>query len=175
MVLKLVRVLDERFEEVVCGACLAAMASCIFLQVIMRYVFSAASAWAEELAVYSMVGAVYLGASLAAREQAHIRIGMITRLFPKTIQTILLVLADLLWLGFLTFLLIQSIRWMDLLFHTTYISPGLGLEQRWPQMVVPLSLVLTMFRVLQVYYRWIFRGQKMLPLENQDGQEEKAQ
>lgn len=168
MLQKIFKVLDERFEEVVCSACLFTMASCIMTQVILRYFFSAASAWAEELAIYSMVGAVYLGASLAARDQAHIRIVMIVRLFPKKIQYGIIILADLLWLAFVVFLLMQSYKWMQLLFETTYISPGLGIEQRWPQMVVPFALVLMIMRILQVYYRWIVKKQPLLPLENQE-------
>ena len=43
-------IIERRFEEVVCTFCLALMASCVMLQVILRYVFAAASPWAEEIA-----------------------------------------------------------------------------------------------------------------------------
>lgn len=147
--------IDEHFEHLICGLCLSAMASCIMLQVILRLVFSEASAWAEEIAIYSMVAAVYFGASLGVKECAHIRIlGLVQRL-PRVPRLTCVIVADLLWLGFLIFLLVQSISYNRLLFETTFVSPGLGLEMRWPYAVVPFCIVLMCFRMAQNYYHWI--------------------
>jgi len=140
------------------------MASCIMMQVILRYFFSAASAWAEEVAVYSMVGAVYMGASLAVRERAHIRIVMGVKMLPKKLAAAAIIIADLAWFGFLILLFFEGTIWIQLLFDTTYISPGLGIEQRWPQLIVPFTLVLMMLRMIQVYYRWITGKDKGLPI-----------
>ena len=155
---------EQRFEEVVCSVCLALMASCVMLQVILRFFFSAASAWAEEIAVYSMVFAVYLGASMAIRERAHIRIVLGVKALPRPLAMTAIVTADLLWLGFLILMIWQSAIYMELLFETTFISPGLGIEQRWFQIVVPFSLVLMVLRMVQVYYRWLTGDEKGLPL-----------
>ena len=156
--------ISEKFEEVICVAGLLTMASCIMLQVILRYFFSAAAAWAEEVAVYSMVTSVYLGASLAIKERAHMRITIILNALPKTLRIFTLILADLIWFGFLVYLLILSLTWIKLLFNQTYITPGLGIEQRWPQSIVPFSLVLMMLRMIQVYYRWFRKGEEVVPL-----------
>ncbi|MBN2567908.1 MAG: TRAP transporter small permease [Deltaproteobacteria bacterium] len=158
------RVLEERFEEAICTVFLLTMASCIVMQVILRYFFSAASAWAEEVAVYSMVGAVYMGASLAIRERAHIRIVMGVEMLPKYLAATAIIIADLAWFGFLVLLFYQGTIWIQLLFDTVYVSPGLGIEQKWPQLMVPFALVLMMLRMIQVYYRWITGKDKGLPL-----------
>ena len=156
--------LNKNFEEVVCAAGLLTMASCIMLQVILRYFFSAAAAWAEEVAVYSMVTSVYLGASLAIKERAHMRITIIINMLPARARAAVLALADLVWFGFLIYLLTLSLSWIKLLFNQTYITPGLGIEQRWPQSIVPFALVLMMLRLIQVYYRWFKRGEEVAPL-----------
>jgi C4-dicarboxylate transporter, DctQ subunit len=155
---------EQRFEEVVCSFCLALMASCVMLQVVLRYFFSAASAWAEEIAVYSMVFAVYLGASMAIRERAHIRIVFGVMALPRSLAVASIVLADLLWFGFLLLMIWQSSIYMELLFEMTFISPGLGIEQKWFQIVVPFSLVLMVLRMIQVYYRWLSGDEKGPPL-----------
>jgi C4-dicarboxylate transporter DctM subunit len=73
--------LDRYFEEVICTICLTVLVGSVLLQVILRYVFSTAAVWAEETAVYGMIFAVYLGATMAVRERAHLRITLlITRL-----------------------------------------------------------------------------------------------
>ena len=156
--------LDKSFEEVVCTICLSVVACSVMLQVILRFVFSSASAWAEETAVYGMIFAVYLGASMAVRERAHIRITMLVNALPRPLQIASVVLADALWFGFVVFMVTQTIEYTKLLFEVTYITPGLGIEQRWVQIVVPAALVLMLFRILQVYWRWGKAGWKGLPL-----------
>ena len=156
--------LDRYFEEVLCTLSLALVSCCVMLQVILRYFFSAASPWAEELAVYGMIFAVYLGASMAVRERAHIRITALVNLLPRPVQVAAVVLADMLWFGFVVFLVWQSTLYTKLLFEVTYISPGLGIEQKWVQLFLPLALVLMLFRIAQVYWRWRNDDWKGLPL-----------
>lgn len=114
--------------------------------------------------MYSMVGAVYMGASLAIRERAHIRIVMGVNMLPKYLAVAAIIIADLAWFGFLILLFYEGTIWIQLLFNTTYISPGLGIEQRWPHLIVPFTLVLMMLRMIQVYYRWITGKDKGLPI-----------
>ena len=134
------------------------------IQVILRFVFSSASAWAEETAVFGMIFAVYLGASLAVRERAHIRITMLVRAMPRPMQIVFIVAADALWFGFVWFMVHQTILFTQLLFEVTYITPGLGIEQRWVQILIPFGFVLMGFRILQVYWRWGRSGWEGLPL-----------
>ena len=111
-----------------------------------------------------MIFAVYLGASMAVRERAHIRVTLVVQVLPRPVQLAAVVLADILWFAFVVFQVWQSALYSKLLFEVTYISPGLGIEQRWIQIVIPLALCLMLFRVLQVYWRWGRDGWKGLPL-----------
>lgn len=156
--------IDDKFEEVLCGGCLSLMTICILTQVFLRFVFSSAAPWAEELAVYSMIFAVYLGASMAIKERSHIRILIIVNLLPKWAQLISIMIADLIWLGFLVLMIVQTGIYMELLFNTVYISPGLGIDQKWFQLTVPFCFALMALRMLQVYYRWFVDKNKELPL-----------
>ena len=89
--------LDRYFEEIACTFFLSVIAGSVFLQVVLRYVFSTAAVWAEETAVYGMIYAVYFGAALAIRERAHIRITILIYALPRTLQILCVVVADLLW------------------------------------------------------------------------------
>ncbi|MXW47466.1 MAG: TRAP transporter small permease [Gammaproteobacteria bacterium] len=156
--------LDRYFEDVLCVICLAVVACSVMIQVILRFVFASASAWAEETAVFGMIFAVYLGCSLAVRERAHVRITMLVRAVPRQLLIVLIILADLLWFFFVWFMVQQTIVFTQLLFEVTYITPGLGIEQKWIQMFIPAIFVLIAFRMLQVYWRWWKEGWKGLPL-----------
>jgi TRAP-type C4-dicarboxylate transport system permease small subunit len=151
MLLNILKKLERHFEEVICAICLGLMASCIMLQVLLRILFDDAVPWAEEVAVYSMVFAVYLGASLGVRERAHIRVLVFVNLLPEQLKKVILIIADLVWFAFIVLMIVQSVTYMELLFETTFISPGLGVEQRWFQLVVPLSLVMVSLRLIQQY------------------------
>ncbi|MFD1158491.1 TRAP transporter small permease [Roseovarius aestuarii] len=156
--------LDRYFEEVLCTIFLSVVVGSVLMQVVMRFVFHSAAAWAEETAVYGMIFAVYLGATMAVRERAHIRITLLTSRLPRKLQIFSVVLADMLWLAFVIFMIAQTATYTQLLFNVTYQTPGLGIEQRWVQMFIPMLFCLMLFRILQVYWRWKndrFRG---LPL-----------
>lgn len=156
--------LDRYFEEVLCTFFLAVMVSSVLLQVILRFVFHTAAAWAEETAVYGMIFAVYLGATMAVRDRAHIRITLVVNRLPYPMQVACIVIADMLWAGFVIFMIVQTTAYVQLLFQVTYQTPGLGIEQRWVQMFIPFFFALMLFRIAQVYWRWRADGWKNLPL-----------
>lgn len=146
--------LDQSFEEVLCAIFLSVVVGSVLLQVVMRFVFSSAAVWAEETAVYGMIFAVYLGATMAVRERAHIRITLLVSRLPRKLQVVSVVLADSIWFAFVIFMIVQTTAYTQLLFRVTYQTPGLGIEQRWIQMFIPMLFALMLFRILQVYWRW---------------------
>ncbi|WP_299844595.1 TRAP transporter small permease [uncultured Roseovarius sp.] len=146
--------LDRYFEEVLCTVFLSVVVGSVLMQVVLRFFFHSAAAWAEETAVYGMIFAVYLGATMAVRDRAHIRITLLISRLPRAFQIFSVVLADALWLGFVIFMIVQTTTYTRLLFNVTYQTPGLGIEQRWVQMFIPILFGLMLFRILQVYWRW---------------------
>ena len=146
--------LDRHFEEVLCTLFLCVVVGSVLMQVVLRFFFHTAAVWAEETAVYGMIFAVYLGATMAVRERAHIRITLLVSSLPRALQVGCVVLADLLWISFVIFMIVQTLTYTKLLFAVTYQTPGLGIEQRWVQMFIPMLFALMLFRILQVYWRW---------------------
>ena len=156
--------LDRHFEEVLCTFFLCVVVGSVLLQIVQRFVFHSASVWAEETAVYGMIFSVYLGATMAVRDRAHIRITLLVSQLPRRLQVASIVLADALWVGFVIFMIVQTVSYTQLLFNVTYQTPGLGIEQRWVQMFIPVLFCLMLFRIAQVYWRWRADGFRELPL-----------
>lgn len=156
--------IDRYFEEALCTLFLGMIVGSVLLQVVLRFFFHTAAVWAEETAVYGMIFAVYLGATMAARDRAHIRITLLVARLPRPMQVFSVVLADLLWAGFVIFMIVQTTAYTKLLFNVTYQTPGLGIEQRWIQMFIPALFALMLFRIAQVYWRWKADNFKGLPL-----------
>ena len=155
---------DQYFEEVLCSVFLCVIVGSVLMQVVLRFVFHTAAAWAEETAVYGMIFAVYLGATMAVRDRAHIRITLLVNRLPRFFQIASIILADFLWAGFALFMVVQTLTYTKLLFEVTYQTPGLGIEQRWVQMFIPMLFILMLFRIGQVYWRWGQEKFEGLPL-----------
>jgi len=156
--------LNKNFEEVLCTFFLSVVFVSVITQVILRFGFSSAAVWAEETAVYGLIFATYLGASLGIKRREHVRITFIVLSFPKKLKVASIVLADILWLGFLALMIVQTIIYTKLLFDVSYVLPGLKIELRWLQMFIPLIFCLMVYRVFEVYWIWKKTGWKGLPL-----------
>lgn len=157
------RLLLDRAEEIVAQAALCLIAVCVFAQVISRYVFSTAITWTEELAGFAMVWAVYMGAAVAVRDRFHIRILFAVEALPRSLALAAILLGDLLWMGFCTLMLVVGWEYISLLWQREFISPSLGIDQKWPQSIVIIGYVAIMLRAAQLYVRWFAGGRVGLP------------
>ncbi|HEY1503153.1 MAG TPA: TRAP transporter small permease [Stellaceae bacterium] len=66
-----------------------------FVNVVGRYVFGRSFAWAIEIILFLMVGAVFTGCCAVAWENRHIRMDVVLRLLPPRLAALLGLLADL--------------------------------------------------------------------------------
>ena len=146
--------LERRFEEIIAGVCVLTMTVLVFFQVVMRYVFNMPTSWSDEIAVYAMVWSVYVSASWAVRERAHIRVMNFINLFPAKGALALTILSDLLWFLFSAFLTWQAIVLQESFWENKYESPSLGLDQKWPYMCLILGFALMTLRIAKIYWRW---------------------
>ena len=72
----------------------------LMAQVVVRFAFGHGLTFSEELCRFSFLYLVYFAASLVACKGAHIRVTAHTQKLPAPVRVGLLMLADLLWLGF---------------------------------------------------------------------------
>ncbi len=155
--------LEKHFEEFVCCLALSVVATCVFLQVIMRYLFHTALQWSEEVAAIGMVWAVYMGASLCVRERFHIRIMVGVMALPRTMGRIVVFMADGLCMLFCIFMLIVSFDYLSVLAKYTSRTPSLGINELYPQSILVIGYTLILLRLLQIYILWWQEGAQGLP------------
>lgn len=65
---------------------LSAMVLIMIYQVIMRYVFSAAPSWCEELTLYIGIFSIMLGLGIASRNDSHLQVDFLTRLYKPRMR-----------------------------------------------------------------------------------------
>ena len=71
----------------------------ITMEVIRRFVLSYSSIWGEEIARYAFIYLVWIGASAAVRERAHIRIDVLFHYISRRVQAMLYLLGEVLTLA----------------------------------------------------------------------------
>ncbi len=98
-------------EEIVIVAMFALMVAVIFLQVIMRYVFSNSLSWSEELGKFLFVWITWLGISLGERKGEHIKITMLTDRLPFRVAQVVNILSEIIRSLFVPLHFTTESRW----------------------------------------------------------------
>ena len=163
MVKRVAGLLERHFEESLACVGLVVVVICVFLQVVMRYVFHSALQWTEEVAAIAMVWAVYMGAALGVRERFHIRIMAGVLLLPRPAARAVIIVADLIWLAFCLLMLDFAAEYLGVLWQHTSRTPRLGIDEFYPQSIVLIGYALMTARLLQIYVAWIRSGCRGLP------------
>jgi TRAP-type C4-dicarboxylate transport system permease small subunit len=72
------------------------MTALVFLQFFSRYVLNDSFAWTEELAVYCLIGVVFVGSAMCVRKGRHIQVDVLYRYLPKGPARVLATAIDVL-------------------------------------------------------------------------------
>jgi TRAP-type C4-dicarboxylate transport system permease small subunit len=78
--------------------CLALMVLMVFGNVVMRYAFNSGISVSEELSRWLFLWLIFLGASVAVHEQAHMGSDMVVEMLPPKLQKVAVVVGQLLML-----------------------------------------------------------------------------
>ncbi|EPD6976812.1 TRAP transporter small permease [Vibrio sp. Vb2704] len=127
--MKWFRLLDKYLEPTLIVIAISAMTTLLCLQIALR-LFDATIAWAEELARYLFVWAMYLSISYCIRDDRHIRIRVFIDKLPGNWTQFSLIVSDLIYLAFSA-----TVAW----FGFKVINRSLQLGQIAPAMEIPIA------------------------------------
>ncbi len=147
--------LDRKIEEIAIIILGITLVSSLTFAVIVRYAIhlpalSMASHWAEELAQYSFIWLLYIGASLATRNGGHFRVSAQFGLLPKRMRKYASLPGDIVWLVFNLFILKLG---FDLCRSSAESSLSLELPMKYVYAIIPISFTLIFFRLIQYNFR----------------------
>lgn len=147
--------IDDRFEEIIGVALLAAVVTMIFAGVVMRLGFKSGLAWQEELSRILYVLVVYLGASYGMKSHDHIRVTAVVNLLPPRGQQIMKVITDIVWAGFNIAIVVISINVYQTMRQFLGESAVLRIPLHLIFLIVPIGFTLLTLRLIQSYLRKI--------------------
>ena len=146
--MKVLKFIDEQLEKWFLIVSLIVMVLVTFMQIVLRW-FNAATVWAEEFSRYVMLYQVWVGASYAVHEDAHIRItALIGKLSGGRRRGMDLVVLTL-WLLFALWLTVEGCVLVGKIAAMGQVSSAMRIPMTIPYASVPIGGVLTTIRLVQ--------------------------
>ena len=93
--MKILRWLDEHFEEYVLSGLLVVISVVMMLQVIMRYVFNASLSWAEEASRYAFVWSALVSIGYSIKENSILKVDTLVEALPAGLKHLLITLINI--------------------------------------------------------------------------------
>ena len=152
---KVLKFLDDHFEEYILIASFFVTVTVIFIQVIARYVFKNSLSWSEELARYIFVWQIWLGAAYAAKIDKHINITVVREKLPQKVQVILEFLVYVLWIAFTVFMVVEGRELIAFIIKTKQKAPALRIPMAIPYASVPIGCGIMGLRLIEKIVRSI--------------------
>ncbi|HHF0522376.1 TRAP transporter small permease [Vibrio sp. YIC-376] len=92
--MKWLKILDENIEAWMINFLLANIVFWIFLQVVMRYVFSNSLPWSEEFVRWCFIWFIWVGVSYGFKTRKHISVTALINLCPKRVFDVINILVN---------------------------------------------------------------------------------
>lgn len=139
----------DRFEIAVVTGLLGAMIVVVFLQVVFRFVIKGSLPWSEELSRYLMIWTVFIGASIGAKEGAHIGVEALVAAFPPRLKRASIVLAGVMNVIFCIVAAVISFEVVEFLHESGQLSPAMRIPMYWAYLAIPAGVALMGLRFIQ--------------------------
>jgi TRAP-type transport system small permease protein len=159
------RLLDRLLSRIELGLApvlavlLAFITAGVFLQVVLRYVFSTSFLWAEELSLFAFIWCIYLGAAICVWRRSHFAFDFLAGLLTDRAAGLQRLLVDLVILGVAAVMLVEG--WTYAQFSIQRLSPALGITLLVPTVIIPISgalMILAAARDVARDFRRIWTG-----------------
>lgn len=137
----------DNLEEKLLIFSLALNVLIVFFQVIMRSLFNTSLSWSEEITRYIFIWQIWMGASIAYRENEHIRVNLIFSVAKsKTAKKFINILVDIIWLAFNLALVYIGFKLLASIHSRNAVSSGLRLPLIYVYAALPISSIIISIR-----------------------------
>lgn len=154
--MKRFRSIIEGLEDWISGLLVVGGLFTLFYGVILRYGLNLPTTWQDEIGRYLVVWGTLIGASVALRDNTHIRVELLYQLFPKKFQHWINIFANLVSMVFFIFLIVYGTELVLDKLATGQKSTG-GVPLWFIYIIVPLTGLILTVRITERLVR-LFQG-----------------
>lgn len=161
------KILDN-LEGIICQLLLVSFVILLFVQIVLRNLFSYSLPWGDELATYAFVWFAYLGAVYATKMSAHNRVTFQFKFLPRWVETTCAVLTDLIWIGFNAVFIYLSYDFVFNKMNVFWKSQTLGVPMKYFYLILPIAFIAMTIRILQNNYLKFVKKVDIVDPESQE-------
>lgn len=132
---------------------MAIMTILVFIQVVMRYVFSNSLSWSEEMARFIFLWLSWIGASYAVKERSHFRVEMFADMLKGKARKYFEYLILIIWFLFSFAMAYYGTKLLLFIYDTGQCSAAMDIPMTWPYASVPAGCVLMCIRLIVEMYK----------------------
>lgn len=144
--MKMIRWLDDNIEESILVILSILTVIIVFLQIVMRTVFSSSLVWSEELARYMFIWLIYIGVAYGVKKNRHISVEVLTYILGRKGNWILSIIANILFLVFAVLICYLS---FNVTMSVNRASPAMGIPMGLVYAAPCVGMFLTSIRLVQ--------------------------
>lgn len=138
----------KKIEEFFIGSALLAATVLLFVNIILRYFFSANTTWAEEFIRYAMIWITFIGASVCFRRGIHVGVDLLMNSLKQTGQKYLNIYINILSIIFMGFLVKFGVDLVLFSINTGQITPSLKINMYWIYLAIPVGATLSIIHLV---------------------------
>lgn len=138
----------QTIEEAFIGFLIMGVTGLLFVNVILRYVFSANLSWAEELIRFGIIWVTFIGSSICFQKGIHVGIDVLIDALPGIKKTILQLIINILSLLLMVFLVKYGFDLVIFSAERGQIAPALKIKIYWVYLAIPVGAVLSILYIL---------------------------
>ncbi|WP_413375468.1 TRAP transporter small permease [Alkalihalobacillus sp. 1P02AB] len=130
----------------------------MFIQVTARFVFNTGTFWTDELARFSVIWLVFLGAAVTIKDKSMIKIDLVQNLKPKING--FLNKFKLLY-SFIFSVMLIVIGWQTMLLVIAQRSPNIGISMSYIYAALPVACIIMAFHLLYLLLQKNKKGEEL--------------
>ncbi|SLN65492.1 Sialic acid TRAP transporter permease protein SiaT [Roseovarius gaetbuli] len=151
--MRLIKALDKNAERWALLVFYVMLVVTMAVEVLRREIFSYSSIWGEEIVRYSFIYLVWIGAAIAVKDRAHIRIDVLLHYLGPRMKALIYIFGDLVMFGVAVIALYWSLETVHVSAKFGSVSHGLRVSMVWFLMAVPVGFALMVLRLIQSLLR----------------------
>lgn len=145
---KLIWGYDQLEEKLLCAS-LVLTTLIIFMQIIMRSVFNSSITWSEELTRYIFIWQIWLGVSIAERNNDHIYLEIVNSLVKsQKVKDFIKILANLVMIAFNIFLVVKGAELVQQMMQRGNVSGAMRMPMWYVYLSLPVSSSILTLRLI---------------------------
>ena len=151
--MNLLRKIDQNAERWALLVFYVMLVMTMAIEVLRREIFSYSSIWGEEIVRYSFIYLAWIGAAVAVKERAHIRIDVIMHYLGPRPKALMYIFGDIVMFIVAVIALYWSYESVYVSAKFGSVTDGLRISRVWFLMAVPIGFALIILRLVQSFLR----------------------